>query len=276
MTATLTMPETRRDTPAAAADVRVKFAVLLVASLVIFVWNSLAIQLTLLAAMVGLTLAAGLGWRAVGRLALLLSPAFVLILVIQGLWSPFGVTPVMRLPEGVPLLGGATVFYWEGLMFGLVVGCRLLVPLLAFQYLFSTSTPNEIVLGLVRIGVPYKVAFLVSTTFRFVPFLLEEYHAIRDAQRLRGIDYDRIGLAKRLLALGRLLVPLLVNCLDKAQQLEIALQARGFTGDAERTYLDPSRAELHRAERAAILGVFALLAAALVLRLGFGVGGEVL
>jgi energy-coupling factor transport system permease protein len=276
MTATLTMPETARDTPVAAADVRLKFAILGVASLVIFVWNTLAIQLGLLAAMIGLTLAAGLGWRAVGRLALLLSPAFVLIVIIQGLWSPFGVTPVMRMPEGVPLLGGATVFTWEGLMFGLVVACRLLVPLLAFQYLFATSTPNEIVLGLVRIGVPYKVAFLVSTTFRFVPFLLEEYNAIRDAQRLRGIDYDRIGIAKRLLALGRLLVPLLVNCLHKAQQLEIALQARGFTGAAERTYLDPSRAELSGVERAAIVGVVAFLLGAIVLRVGFGVGAEVL
>ena len=275
MTATLTLPETAQETRAANADVRVKFTILVVASLLIFVWNNLALQVALLAAMTALTLAAGLGWGSIGRLLKLLSPAFVLIVVIQGLWSPFGATPVMRLPEGVPLLGGATVFYWEGLLFGLVVACRLLVPLMAFQYLFSTSTPNQIVLGLVRIGVPYKVAFLVSTTFRFVPLLLEEYHAIRDAQRLRGIDYDRIGLAKKLLALGRLLVPLLVNCLNKAQSLEIALQARGFTGEAERTYLDPARAELRAAERAAILGVVALLVVAVVLRVGFGVGGAV-
>ena len=162
------------------------------------------------------------------------------------------------------------------MLFGFVVCCRLLVPLLAFAYLFSTSTPNEVVLGLVRIGVPYKVAFLVSTTFRFVPFLLEEFNAIRDAQRLRGIDYDALRLHRRLVALGRLLVPVLVNSLNKAQQLDIALQARGFTGAAERTYLHPGRERMTAAERAALVALAVLLVGSIASRAAFGVGGAVI
>jgi energy-coupling factor transport system permease protein len=276
MSASLAPAEGHRATPVSEADVRVKFAVLVVASLLIFVWNSIALQAALFAAMLALLVASGLGARPIARLMKLLIPAVILIMIIQGLWSPFGVTPVFVLPEAVPWLGGATVFRWEGLLFGLVVCCRIAVPLMAFQYLFATSTPNQIVLGLVRIGVPYKVAFLVSTTFRFVPFLLEEYTAIRDAQRLRGIDLDSLGLAKKLVATARLLVPLLVNCLNKAQQLEIALQARGFTDEGERTYLDPGRARMTTLERAVVALLFGGLALAIGLRLGLGLGAEVL
>ena len=276
MTLSLAPEGGHRVTPVSEADVRVKFAVLVAVSLLIFVWNNLALQGALFLGMLALLLASGLGARPIARLMKLLIPAVILIMVIQGLWSPFGVTPVFVLPDGVPLLGGATVFRWEGLLFGLVVCCRIAVPLMAFQYLFSTSTPNQIVLGLVRVGVPYKVAFLVSTTFRFVPFLLEEYTAIRDAQRLRGIDLDTLGIARKLVATARLLVPLLVNCLNKAQQLEIALQARGFTGDADRTYLDPGRARMTVLEKAAVALLFGGLALAIVLRVGFGAGAEVL
>ena len=269
------MPEVRADTAVATLDTRVKFAVLLAASLLIFVWNALALQGAMLAAMIALVLAAGLGWTTVGRLAKVLLPAFVLITLVQGLWYPFGTTPIAHLPEALPWLGGARLFTVEGVLFGLVVCCRLLVPLLAFAYLFSTSTPNEVVLALTRVRVPYKVAFLVSTTFRFVPFLLEEFNAIRDAQRLRGIDYDALRLHRRLLALGRLLVPVLINALHKAQALEIALQARGFTGAGERTQLYPGRERLSRIERGLVIGLLALFVLALVARIGFGVGARV-
>ena len=275
MSRTVLMPEVRADTAVATLDTRVKFAVLLAASLLIFVWNALALQGAMLATMIALVLAAGLGWATVGRLAKVLLPAFVLITLVQGLWYPFGTTPIAHLPEALPWLGGARLFTVEGVLFGLVVCCRLLVPLLAFAYLFSTSTPNEVVLALTRIRVPYKVAFLVSTTFRFVPFLLEEFNAIRDAQRLRGIDYDALRLHRRLLALGRLLVPVLINALHKAQSLEIALQARGFTGAGERTQLYPGRERLSATERGLVIGLLAFFVLALVARIGFGIGATV-
>ena len=261
--------------PVARLDVRVKFTILLLASTVIFVWNSLLLQSLLLAAVVALGLAAGVGIRAMVRLLVRLVPALVLITVIQGLWSPFGTTPVFIVPDGVPVLGGVTLFFVEGLLFGLVVCCRILVPLLAFEIVFLTTDPNTIVLGLVRLGVPYKVAFLVSSTFRFVPLLLEEFQSIKDAQRLRGVDIAEFGLVRKMTAMGRMLVPLIMLCLNKALEMEIALQAKGFSGSAQRTYLNPGRARLTLVERVAIVALFAGLVAAIVARLGFGVGAQV-
>lgn len=257
-------------------DIRVKFALIFLSSTLIFVWNNIFLQGAFLAFVVSLMVAAGVPFRTIRRLFLILLPALVLITVIQGLWSPFGVTPVFTLPETTPWLGGVNIFYVEGVVFGLVVCCRLLIPMFAFQLVFMTSDPNDIVLGLVKIGVPYRVAFLFSTTFRFVPLLLQEFDGIKEAQRLRGIDLDGIGVFRKLVALGRMLVPLIMICLTRAQHMEIALQAKAFSGSAERTYLHPSREHLSAAERVAIGASFAAFATALGARLLFGFGGSVL
>ncbi|MCX5478264.1 energy-coupling factor transporter transmembrane component T [Kaistia geumhonensis] len=260
----------------AAIDFRVKLVLLLLASTLIFVWNNLLAQGLLLGFTIALMLAAATPLATIWRLIRLTLPALVLIVVIQGLWSPFGIHPVFTLPQGLPLLGGAHVFTVEGLLFGLVVCCRILVPLLAFQLVFMTTEANDIVLGLTRLRVPYRVALLFSTTFRFVPLLLEEFQAIKDAQRLRGIDLDSFGMVRKLVAMGRMLVPLITGCLAKAQAMEIALQARAFTGSPDRTQLHPGREKLTAAQRAMIALALLFWAAAIVARIAFGMGGSVL
>jgi energy-coupling factor transport system permease protein len=255
---------------------RVKFALLLTASTLIFVWNNLLLQAASLAAVVVLMLAAGVRLATLWRLVVILMPALVLITVIQGLWSPFGVTPLITLPADWRFVGGWNIFHLEGLLFGLVVCCRLLIPMFAFQLVFMTSEPRDIVLGLVRIGVPYRVAFLFSTTFRFVPLLLGEFQTMKEAQRLRGIDIDRAGIVSKVTLQARLLVPLILNCLSKAQHMEIALQAKAFTGSMSRTQLNPAREKLKPGERLLILLCLALPVAALAARLVYGFGGDVI
>ena len=263
-------------TAVARLDMRVKFAFLLMASTLIFVWNSLLLQAVCLAAIVTLMLAAGVRFATLWRLLTILMPALILITVIQGLWSPFGVTPLITLPADWRFVGGWNIFHLEGLLFGLVVCCRLLIPMFAFQLVFMTSEPSDIVLGLVRIGIPYRVAFLFSTTLRFVPLLLGEFESMKEAQRLRGIDVDRAGMLRKVTLLARLLVPLILNCLTKAQHMEIALQAKAFTGSMDRTQLNPARERMTTRERALMLLCLALPAAALAARLAYGFGGDVI
>lgn len=264
------------DTAVAHLDMRVKFALLAMASTIIFIWNNLLLQALMLVFMVALMLAARVPVATIRKLVLILSPALIMIAVIQGLWSPFGVTPVFTVPESVKWIGGWHIFYVEGLLFGLAICCRLLIPMFAFQLVFMTSDPRDIVLGLARIGVPYRVAFLFSTTFRFVPLLFEEMEGIKEAQRLRGVDIDSLGLVRKLIAMARMLVPLVMICLNKAQLMEIALQAKAFTGSGDRTYLHPTREQLSLTEKL-LIAIFLLApVVALALRLVYGFGGPVL
>ena len=257
-------------------DMRAKFALLLLASTLIFIWNSILLQAAFLIAILAMMFAAGVTLTTIRKLVAVLLPALVLITLIQGLWSPFGATPVFVVPAHVPVLGGLNIFYFEGLLFGLVVCCRVLIPMLAFQLVFMTCEPSDIVLGLVRIGIPYRIAFLFSTTFRFVPMLFQELEGMKEAQRLRGIDIDSVGMVRKLVARARLLVPLILICLTKAQHVEIALQAKAFKGSADRTYLNPSRETLSVVEKLFIAACALVFIVALVARLIFGFGGSVL
>lgn len=264
------------ETAVAHLDMRAKFALLFMASTIIFIWNNLLLQSAILVFMMALMLAARVSAATIRRLVLILSPALIMITVIQGLWSPFGVTPVITVPASMRWIGGWHIFYIEGLLFGLAICCRLLIPMLAFQLVFMTSDPRDIVTGLARLGVPYRVAFLFSTTFRFVPLLFEEMEGIKEAQRLRGVDIDSLGLVHKLIAMARMLVPLVMICLSKAQLMEIALQAKAFTGSGDRTYLHPTREQLTLSEKLLIVIFVLSPAIALALRLGYGFGGTVL
>jgi energy-coupling factor transport system permease protein len=218
-------------------DVRVKLVLLFLASTLIFVWQNVIYLGAVLVFLLTLCGLAHIGAKTLRRLFLLMLPAFGLILLIQGLWSPMGATALARVPEGVPWIGGSNLFYWEGLVFGLLVCLRIFIPLVAFVLVVMTTDVNELVLGLVKIGVPYRMAFLFSITVRFVPLLMSEMSAIRDSQRLRGIAIESFSLPRKVVTFGRMLVPLVTGALMKAQTLEIALQSRAFSGSSVRTFL---------------------------------------
>ena len=54
-------------------------------------------------------------------------------------------------------------------------------------YLVSTTTVSEFVAAMERMHVPEKIVIPVSVVFRFFPTVKEEYAAIRDAMKMRGI-----------------------------------------------------------------------------------------
>jgi hypothetical protein len=51
--------------------------------------------------------------------------------------------------------------------------------------------------GMVRAKIPYKVVFIFSSTLRFVPLLLEEVQSIIESQRLRGLNFEKMGWLKK-------------------------------------------------------------------------------
>jgi len=111
----------------------------------------------------------------------------------------------------------------------------LVVPLIVL-----TTETSQMVVALIRVGVPYKLAFVFSATLRFFPLLMSEIQSITEAQRLRGLDLTSMGPLKRVSSYGQMAVPLILGALLKSQQMEIALQSRAFSGRKDRTYLHTS------------------------------------
>lgn len=91
-----------------------------------------------------------------------------------------------------------------------------------------------------RVGLPVHEIALVSTiALRFVPILTEELERVMKAQASRGGEIGSLNwrqpaqIGKALLPL---IVPLFVNAFRRAEEMAVAMEARGYVGGAGRTH----------------------------------------
>lgn len=111
---------------------------------------------------------------------------------------------------------------------------RLVALTSAFFLFFRTTTPEDLGNALVKAGLPYAFAFVLSTSLQFVPVISRKAQNIFDAQRSRGIPLEP-GLAA-LRHYPTLFAPLLIQSFQLADELAEAMEARGF-GRPGRTFM---------------------------------------
>ncbi len=251
---------------------------MVVITTVALLWESPFWGGALTALLLGACLVAGIAPRYLLAVARLLAPFSLFILVMQGFFAgpliaartgQIELTPLLHLPASWPLMGGV-VLSVEGLLYGLNIIFKTLTMMLVVPLTIFTTDINAMLIGLVQLRVPYKIAFVASSALRFFPLLAAELRAILEAQQLRGLEPDRLSLWRRLSLYARIAVPLILGALVKSQQLEVALQAKAFTGSPERTYLH--EAQLHAMDVAIIVAMVLFLAVALVAYLAWGTG----
>lgn len=238
-----------RTTAFAALDFRAKLALFFAATVTAVLWNDPWWNLGLAAVIAFTCLAVGIPRPYLKLVAKVMTPFFVILLCTHGFFNVRHVqrllggaelTPLFHLPANLWFIGGAA-FSREGALFGVnAIGKSLtfilLVPLCVF-----TTDPNHLVVSLVRLGLPYKLAFVLTSTLRFFPLIFEEIQAVIRTQRLRGFAPEDLSAVKRLRIYAKVAVPVILGALHKAQQTEVVLQAKGFSGSAQRTYLHTSQ-----------------------------------
>jgi energy-coupling factor transport system permease protein len=127
----------------------------------------------------------------------------------------------------------------------------LMVPrLLEFMILISlltlTTSTTELTHGLERLLSPLKrlrfpaheLAMVFTIALRFVPTLAEELEKIMKAQASRGADFGeqgRLRFIQRTRNMIPLMVPLFLSALRRAEDLSLAMEARGYVGGRGRT-----------------------------------------
>jgi energy-coupling factor transport system permease protein len=261
-----------RHSPFSSLDVRAKLAILAATVVLAFSWENPEFSGVLACGVLLLWPLARLEWRDLKRLLFFMSPFFVIVLLVHGVFNEVvGRTPLLGpVPAWVPLVGGRLRVTSEGLLYGLVVISRTLALILILPVVVLTTEPNTLVVGLVRLRVPYTGAFVLSSALRFLPLVLGEAAALIEAQRLRGVDLEKLGLWARGHAYARVAVPLVLGALIKSQQLEVVLQSKAFSGSAERTYLESL--ELRTRDRV-VIGISTLMIFVVpILRFGYGIG----
>jgi len=258
--------------PFSSLDVRAKLAILAATVVLAFSWESPVLSGVLAGVVLLLWPLAGLAGRDLQRLLLLMAPFLLIVLLVHGVLNEVvGRTTLLGpIPAWVPLIGGRLRVTSEGLLYGFVVICRTVALILTVPLVVLTTDPNTLVVGLVRLKVPYTAAFVFSSALRFLPLVLSEAAALLEAQRLRGLALERLGFWARGRAYARIAVPLILGALIKSQQLEVVLQSKAFSGGAERTYLVPLQL---RARDWLVMSAAAMsVIVALFLRLAYGVG----
>jgi energy-coupling factor transport system permease protein len=212
-----------RESPVHRLDPRTKLFLLLgsfVAAVIYRTPGPLAVLLLVL-------LAYGALGRALGNLRrvwlLLLTIAVVTVLS----WSVF-------LPGEQRLIWRVS---WEGLRYGLAAAMKIDGMIVSGLIFLSTTRTEEMVLGLIRLRVPFPAAFAFSLAIRMVPTIIGTAVTVAEAQRSRGLDLASGGLLRRLRNHVPLLVPIFLHTLRNTDQLAKALESRGFGARHERTSL---------------------------------------
>ena len=109
--------------------------------------------------------------------------------------------------------------------------------------LTSTTSPLDITYAFEWYLTPLKlikfptqvISMTISLSLRFIPTLLEEAQRIMRAQKSRGVDYNRGVISKKIKSITTLVIPLLVSCFSRSEELALAMDARGYDPYATRT-----------------------------------------
>ena len=133
--------------------------------------------------------------------------------------------------------------YDEGIKMGIFISLRFTLLILITSVMTLTTTPIEITDGMETLLNPLKkikfpvheLALMMSISLRFIPTLLEETDKIVKAQTSRGVDFSSGPLKERLKAVVPMLVPLFVGSFKRAEELAVAMEARGYRGGEGRT-----------------------------------------
>lgn len=146
--------------------------------------------------------------------------------------------------------GGAQLVEWgwikiyeEGVRQGIFISLRFFLLVLITSLLTLTTTPIEITDGIEYMLAPLKkvkfpvheLALMMSIALRFIPTLMQETDKIMKAQTARGVEFSSGPVKKRLKAIVPLLIPLFISSFKRAEELAIAMEARGYRGGEGRT-----------------------------------------
>jgi energy-coupling factor transport system permease protein len=176
------------------------------------------------------------------------------VMRVSGRWRVQGLVAVLTLVWGTVLsqglfyadeprtalvhLGPVTVWR-EGALHGVVQSLRFVSVTLA-GIAVAVSTPvDRLLAALLRVRVPFGMAFLAVTALRFVPEGAREVLVVRRARARRGRPIARrapLAWIREELALIR---PVVARALRRAHTMAEALDARGFDATAPRAVRRP-------------------------------------
>lgn len=165
-------------------------------------------------------LSAGVPWDRLRWLWARMAPLTLFILLLQPLFASGEGAVLLTMGPVTITVGGV----WDALSFALRANAMAFT---AAILLFVTDQ-QDLVRGLVRLGLPYDYGMTFSLALRYLPTTYGLWLSISDAQRVRGWTPERQHWWQRLRAYLPVLVAVVIASLRFSDELGLALAARGF------------------------------------------------
>lgn len=166
------------------------------------------------------------------RIWQMIRPLLVLFALLFGVHLLFtdGGTPLSPFPDW------PVTITREGLIRGSMTVWQFLLLVLGGGLLAMTTAPSDLVGALERLLRPLKalrvpthdLAVMTGLCIRFVPVILEEIQRVKEAQKCRGARLDHGPLLHRIKALATLALPVILSIFRRADELTMAMEARGY------------------------------------------------
>lgn len=130
---------------------------------------------------------------------------------------------------------------FDGLMQGIKVVARVAVLLVFSNIVNSTTPPLEVTSAIENMISPLRflrvpvsqLALILSVSIQFIPILFEEADMIKKAQTARGAQFESKRLPDKAKAVVPMVVPIFVAAFKRADELSLAMEARGYRVDVK-------------------------------------------
>ncbi len=131
----------------------------------------------------------------------------------------------------------------EGMLQGANIVARVVIILILSNLLTATTRPLELMAGIESLLRPLRlfrvpveqVAMILSVALQFIPTLQEQADTIRKAQTARGARFESRHILDRAKSMGALVTPVFLSAFQRADELSLAMEARGYRDAKQRT-----------------------------------------
>lgn len=210
------------------ADPRVKlFIILAILALALTTTRLDVLAGIILLVTISLGLGAGLTPKSYWKALVVVFPLIVLLTLLQSL---------VQGGEAAFMVGSVS-FSQRGILLGLALGARLMAMGVCFYGFSVTTSPADIALALNRLGVPYKLSYLTSFAFRFLPLMQDEARTLLTAMAVRGTsEGSSRNPIRRGRAIVRMMFPMLVGSMKRSGDIALSMELRGYGLPGKRTF----------------------------------------
>lgn len=172
-------------------------------------------------------------WWSFFKLSLVFS---VFIVVLNVIFMHQGSTVIYSIPYEVPTMGHFDITL-EAFFYSVGMSLRLIAVITIFAILTYTVNPDDIFEMLMKTRILQRTAFLVSLAVSYVPALLSDMTNIKTSLQTRGYEIDDKKVVNKIKRTSAILIPLLMNSLDRALQKAESMEARAYGTGKNRTCL---------------------------------------